>query len=96
MMKPIVFALVAFCAAVTAARAQEADVPPLGPAAQVAAAAQERQAEARAFAERRSRMIEECEDHHGYEADYVREVDTELRAEGLQAGGRVIHLRAPR
>ena len=52
-------------------------------------------AEARALAERRERMIAECEDSHGSETDCRREVDTELRAEGLQSGARVIHL-APR
>jgi hypothetical protein len=46
----------------------------------------------RALAERRQRMIDECEANHGSEVDCKREVDTELRAEGLQTGARVIHL----
>jgi hypothetical protein len=37
-------------------------------------------------------MIDECEQNHGSEIDCKREVDTELRAEGLQSGGHVIHL----
>jgi hypothetical protein len=52
----------------------------------------EEQDAARPLAERRERMIEECEDNHGSEIDCQREVDTELRAEGLQSGARVIHL----
>ena len=43
--------------------------------------------------ERRQKMIEDCEQNHGSEIDCTRETDTELRAEGLQAGARVIHLR---
>jgi hypothetical protein len=39
-------------------------------------------------------MIEHCEDEHGIDCE--REVDTELRAEALQSGGRVIHLRPAR
>jgi hypothetical protein len=50
---------------------------------------------ARALAERRQQMIDECEQNHGSETDCVRETDTELRAEGLQASGRIVHLRAP-
>ena len=46
--------------------------------------------------ERRQKMIEDCEQNFGSEADCTREVDTELRAEALQSGGRVIHLRPPR
>jgi hypothetical protein len=53
------------------------------------------QAAARALAERRQKMIAECEQNFGSEIDCTREVDTELRAEALQSGGRVIHLRAP-
>ena len=45
--------------------------------------------------ERRQKMIEDCEQNFGSEADCTREVDTELRAEALQSGGRVIHLRPP-
>ena len=51
------------------------------------------QADARALAERRQKMIEECEQNHGSPEDCRREVDTELRAEGLQSRRRVI--RAP-
>ena len=47
-------------------------------------------------AERRQRMIDECEENHGSEVDCKREVDTELRAEGWQSGARVIRLRPPR
>ncbi len=41
-------------------------------------------------------MIEECIANHGSEDDCVRETDTELRAEGLLGGVRIVHLRAPR
>jgi len=51
------------------------------------------QADARALAERRQTMIEECEQNHGSPEDCRREVDTELRAEQLLSGRRVI--RAP-
>ena len=57
----------------------------------------EEQAAARALAERRQKMIDDCEQNFGTESDCEREVDTELRAEGLlQWGVRVIHLRPPR
>jgi hypothetical protein len=56
----------------------------------------EEQAAARALAERRQKMIAECEQNFGSEMDCTREVDTELRAEALQSGGRVIHLRRAR
>src|SRR5229473_4236032 len=46
------------------------------------------QAVARALAKRRQHMIEHCEAGHGSEIDCKREVDTELRAEGLQPAGR--------
>ena len=46
--------------------------------------------------ERRQKMIDECEQNFGSEIDCIREVDTELRAEALQSGGRVIHLRPAR
>jgi hypothetical protein len=49
-----------------------------------------------AAAERRRQMIDECQQNHGSEIDCTREVDTELRAEGLQSGARVIHLRPAR
>jgi hypothetical protein len=72
------------CVVVTAARAQQVYEPP------------EEQAAARALAERRQKMIDDCEQNHGSEIDCVREVDTELRAEALQSGARVIHLRPAR
>jgi cytochrome c556 len=43
-------------------------------------------------AERRQAMIEECLQNHGSQADREREVDTELRAEALPWGARVIHV----
>ncbi len=55
----------------------------------------EEQDAARALAERRQKMIDDCEQNFG--TDCEREVDTELRAEGLlQWGVRVIHLRPAR
>jgi hypothetical protein len=54
----------------------------------------EAQAAARALAERRQAMIEDCEQNNGTECE--REVETELRAEVLQSGARVIHLRPDR
>jgi hypothetical protein len=39
-------------------------------------------------------MIEDCEQNNGTECE--REVETELRAEVLQSGARVIHLRPDR
>ena len=57
----------------------------------------EEQAAARALAERRQKMIDDCEQNFGTESDCEREVDTEMRAEGLlQWGVHVIHLRPPR
>src|SRR5216684_8970439 len=51
----------------------------------------EEQDAARALAERRQKMIDDCEQNFGTESDCEREVDTELRAEGLlQWGVRVI------
>src|SRR2546426_53239 len=44
----------------------------------------------------RQKMIDDCEQNFGSEIDCIREVDTELRAEALQSGGRVIHLRPAR
>jgi hypothetical protein len=38
---------------------------------------------ARALAERRQEMIDDCEQNHGSEIDCKRETDTELRAERL-------------
>ena len=92
--------LVALCACLGAARAQQLDQPPATEGAAVlvpafSAAEREEQAAARALAERRQKMIEECQQNFGSEIDCTREVDTELRAEVLQSGGRVIHLRPP-
>lgn len=77
-------------AAASAAYAQEAPTSP-APSAGHEHAAQE----ARALVERRQRMIDDCVENHGYEDDCVREVDTELRAEAMQTGARVIRLRPP-
>ena len=74
------------CAVFTTARAQQLYEPP----------APEEQAAARALAERRQKMIDDCEQNFGSEMDCTREVDTELRAEALQSGARVIHLRPAR
>jgi hypothetical protein len=91
-MKLTLIALFALCAATSTARAEDVVVLPAATVEQPSADAQARQAEqARAAAERRQRMIDACITNHGYENDCVREVDTELRAEGA----RVIHLRAP-
>ena len=86
--KPARAAMVALllCAVFTTAQAQQLYEPP----------ATEEQAAARALAERRQKMIEDCMQNFGSEADCTREVDTELRAEGLQSGSRVIHLRPAR
>jgi len=95
-MKRMLIALFALCAATGVARAQQVIViqPDAAAAARQALderVAAERAADERAAAERRQRMIDRCIANHGYEEDCVREVDTELRAEGA----RVIHLRAP-
>jgi uncharacterized protein YlxW (UPF0749 family) len=70
-----------------AARAQEAYEPSAAAAAQARTPffdeERERQAAARALAERRQRMIDECQQNHGSEIDCEHETDTELRAEGL-------------
>jgi hypothetical protein len=50
-------------------------------------------AAAHAFAERRQEMIEDCETNNGTECG--REVDTELRAEAIEFGGRIIHQARP-
>jgi hypothetical protein len=55
---------------------------------------EEREEQAAALAERRQKMIVDCEQNNGVECD--READTELRAEGLRWGAGVIHLRPPR
>jgi hypothetical protein len=83
-------------AAVGAARAEQ----PYGPPATADAAvsiriseeAREEEAAARALAERRHKMIEDCEQTLGSEIDCARETDTELGAESLQSGLRVIHV----
>jgi hypothetical protein len=85
------------CAFIGTVRAQEYYQPSVSmdrPAA--TAAERDRQADERALAERRQRMIDECEQNHGTEKDCERETDTELRAEGLQWGAHVIHLRPAR
>jgi hypothetical protein len=88
------------CAPFGAARAQQLDGPPATEGAAVLApslsdAQRAEQAAARALTERRQKMIAECEQNFGSEIDCTREVDTELRAEALQSGGHVIHLRSP-
>jgi hypothetical protein len=86
------------CAFIGTVRAQESAPPPAFTDPAPSAAERDRQDDPRrALADRRQRMIDECEQNHGSEVDCKRETDTELRAEGLQAGARVIHLRpAPR
>jgi hypothetical protein len=82
------------CAFIGAARAQEYMSPsPTLASPPAAVAEREQSADERALAERRQKMIDDCEQNHGSEIDCTRETDTELRAEGLQAGARVIHLR---
>jgi hypothetical protein len=93
--------LLALSACIGAARAQQLDQPPATEGAAVLVPAlsdaeREEQAAARALAERRQKMIDDCEQNFGSEEDCTREVDTELRAEALQSGGRVIHLRRAR
>ena len=90
-------AALALCAAFGTARAQELDeAPATGALILIPSFLDERyeQAAARALAERRQQMIDDCERNHGTECE--REVDTELRAEALQSGGRVIRLRPAR
>jgi len=85
------------CAFIGTVRAQESAPPPATDPAPSAAERDTQDDAQRALADRREQMIDECEQNHGSEVDCVRETDTELRAEGLQAGARVIHLRpAPR
>jgi hypothetical protein len=74
------------CAVFTTARAEQLYEP----------SATEEQAAARALAERRQKMIDDCEQNFGSEIDCTREVDAELRSEALQSGARVIHLRPAR
>ena len=99
-MKRLITALL-FCAAFGVAHAEPLDVTSAASDAVVvipSPSAEERaeQAVARALAERRQKMIDDCEQSHGSEIDCEREMDTELRAEGLQWGRRVIHLRSAR
>jgi len=85
-------ALLTLGAISAAARGEDVYVLTAPATAELAAAAQQREAaQAQALAERRQRMIDECVANHGYEEDCVREVDTELRAEGA----RIIHVRPP-
>ena len=97
----LVIPLLALSAYFGAARAQQLDQPPATEGAAVliralSDAEREEQAAARALAERRQEMIDDCQQNFGSEEDCTREVDTELRAEALQSGGRVIHLRPAR
>ena len=86
------------CAVFGAARATLLYDPPATEAAAVLIPSlsdeeREEQDAARALAERRQKMIDDCEQNFGTESDCEREVDTELRAEGLlQWAVRVIHL----
>jgi hypothetical protein len=57
-------------------------------------AAVQEQMRAQAAAQRRDQLIQECERNNGVECD--REVDTELRAEGIQEGRGVIRTVPPR
>jgi hypothetical protein len=97
----LAIALLALFACFGAARAQQLDQPPATEGAAVLVPAlsdaeREEQVAARALAERRQKMIDDCEQNFGSENDCTREVDTELRAEGLQSGARVIHLKPAR
>ena len=101
MKRSMTIAVLLLCAVFGAARAQQAYEPPATAAAadpfsSLRDREPEEQAAARALAERRQQMIDECEENHGSEIDCERETDTELRAEALQSGGRVIHLRPAR
>jgi len=88
------------CALFGEARATQLPEPPASAGAVVLIPSlsdeeREEQAAARALAERRQKMIDDCEQNFG--TDCEREVDTELRAEGLlQWGVHVIHLRPAR
>jgi len=89
--------LLALSACFGSARAEELYEPPATASATVLIPSPEERAEqaaTRALAERRQKMIEHCEDEHGIDCE--REVDTELRAEALQWGARVIHVRPAR
>lgn len=88
------------CTVFGAARAQELYEPTDTPGAlvlippSVGNGERDEQDAARALDERRQKMMVDCEQNNG--VDCEREVDTELRAEGLQRGARVIHLRPSR
>src|SRR5712692_189248 len=93
----IAIPLLALSACFGSARAQEVYEPPATASIQnpyARDAARGEQAAAQALAGRRQKMIEHCEDEHGIDCE--REVDTELRAEALQWGARVIHVRPAR
>jgi len=83
------------CAFMGAARAQAYYPPAAMDVPALSDAESDRQNDERALAERRQKMIADCEQNHGSEVDCVRETDTELRAEGLQEGARIIHFRRP-
>ena len=96
-MKTLILAFSLAAAVAGAARAQESEPPPAPmDAPSLSPAERDRLDDQRVFAERRQRMLDDCEQNHGSEADCERETDTELRAEGLQSGARVIHLRPAR
>jgi hypothetical protein len=78
---------------ISAARAQEYYPPAAMDLPAQAAAERDRQDDERAVADRRQKMIDECQQNHGSEVDCERETDTELRAEGMRLGAHVIHLR---
>ena len=83
-----------FCAFAATVRAQEAQPQAAAMAApSVSAEERDAQADERALAERRQKMIDECEQNHGSEIDCTRETDTELRAEGPRWGGYIVRLR---
>ena len=68
--------------------------PPLSPSPSTETARDDGQlAFERALAERRQRLLDQCEQDRG--VDCATQVDTELQAERIQATGQVIHL-APR
>ena len=90
-----IFALLV-CAFIGVARAQDYYPPAAMDLPAQAAAERDRQDDERALADRRQKMIEECQQNHGDEVDCERETDTELRAEGMRVGARVIHLRPAR
>jgi hypothetical protein len=84
------------CAAFGTARAEHVYQLPSGAVIVIPSVSDDEREEqaARALAERRQEMIDDCERNRGTECE--REVDTELRAEALQSGGRVIRLRPAR